>query len=142
MSAGESAPDPATTASSASRTPCDARRGRGAPGEGEPEQEDRRTERAEEEVLDRALGRVAVGLVIASEHVARQDHELEGDEQDEQVGRAGDEHRPGHREQQDDRELRERAARVARGSPARTRCVNATIPTNSRSRNVVRPSTT
>ncbi len=83
----------------------DAGRAGQAPDEGEPEQEDRRAERAEEEVLDRALGRIAVGLVVRREHVARQDHELEAQEEQQQVGRGREQHRPGHREDEDDGEL-------------------------------------
>ena len=74
----------------------------------------------EQEVLDRALGRVRVGLVVAGQQVARQHHQLEAEEQQQQVGRAGEEHRAAHREDEHDRELGDRQARAAAGSRART----------------------
>ena len=50
---------------------------------------------------------------------------------------AGDEHRAGHREDEDGRELGHRQAARARGSPGAKTIVSATIEMNSRSRNVV-----
>ena len=79
-----------------------------APDEGEPEQEDGRTERAEQEVLDGAFGRIRVGLVEARQQVAGQDHQLEAEEQQQEVRRGRDEHRAGHREDEDRCEFRDR----------------------------------
>ena len=85
-------------------------RAREAPDEGQAEEEDRARERAEEEVLDGALGRERVPLVIPRQQVARDDHELEAHEEDEEVGRRGHDHRAGEGEHEDGRELGHRQA--------------------------------
>ena len=86
------------------------RRAGQAPDEGDAEQEDRRAERAEQEVLDRAFGGIGVGLVEGGQQVAGQDHQLEPEEQHQQVARRRDQHRAGHREDEDRGELGDRQA--------------------------------
>src|SRR6476646_2388646 len=79
-----------------------------APHEREAEQEDRRAERSQEEVLDRALRRIRVGLVVRREQIPGEDHQLQTQEQDEKVRRRRDEHRAGHGEDENGRELGDR----------------------------------
>ena len=76
-----------------------------APDIGQSEEQDRARERAKEEVLDRSLGGVRVVAREAGQHVPGQNHQLQGDEEEQQVRRAGDEHRSGDREDEDRREL-------------------------------------
>ena len=121
---------------------CDEGRAGQAPHERQAEQEDRRAERPEQEVLDRALGRVGVGLVVAGQQVARQHHAA----RDRGTAAAG---RPTPAmsiapliaNSDDDRELGDRQVARHAGSRARTRSSSRRSTMNRTSRNVVSAST-
>ena len=68
--------------------------------EGQAEQQDGAGERAQQEVLDGALGGESVALGEAGQDVARQHQQLQADEQDQQVLAAGDEHAAADGEEQ------------------------------------------
>ncbi len=86
------------------------RRARGAVGHRHAEQEERRGERPEQEVLHRALDR-AEPRAEAGQDVERQRQDLERQEDDDEVGGDGDQGHPRRREQDERIEL---AARLAR----------------------------
>src|SRR5204863_5318655 len=78
----------------------------------------------QQEVLDGALRRERIVLRVGGQQVARQHHQLEGQEQHEQVGRGRDEHRSGEGEDQDRGELGDRQVarlQVVRGERDRER---------------------
>jgi hypothetical protein len=83
----------------------DARGAGHAPDIGQAEEQDRARERAEQEVLDRALGRVGVVAGEAGQHVAGQDHQLQGDEEEQQIVEPATSIAAGDGEDEDRREL-------------------------------------
>ena len=79
-----------------------------APDIGQAEQEDGAGERPEQEVLDRALGGERIPLVVPGEEVARDHHEFQAHEQDDEIRGRGYQHRAAQREHEDRGELRDR----------------------------------
>ena len=107
-SASGSAWLPSTMPASASAMACELRGAGVAEHEGQAEEEDGARERAQQEVLDGALGGEPVALGEAGQQVARQHQQLEAQEEDEQVLAAGDEHAAADGEEQRGRELGQR----------------------------------
>ena len=62
-------------------------------------EQERRRERAEQEVLERALGGSLAAAVDAGERVHRDRHQLDAEEDDHQVARGGEQHHARRREQ-------------------------------------------
>ena len=91
-----------------------------AVGERDAVEEERARERAEQEVLERRLGRRRRVAADAGQHVDRERQHLEREEDDQQVGRRRHQHHAGEREQHQRVVLAARAAARARSSAPRT----------------------
>jgi hypothetical protein len=68
--------------------------------ERDPVEEERARERPQDEVLEGRLGAVRVAALQTGHDIDAQRHDLERDEDDEQVARGAHQHHAGHREQQ------------------------------------------
>ena len=78
---------------------------RGAVGQRDSIEEEPRRERTQQEVFEPGLGRLAIAPVERGERVHGDRHDLESQEDDDQVARACHEHRAGRREQDQSKEL-------------------------------------
>ena len=81
------------------RDPVQVRRAGGAVDERDAVEQERRGERAEEEIFHRRLARGELPLEHARQDVERERHQLEGQEHDDQVAGGGQQHHAGRREE-------------------------------------------
>ena len=100
-SSGSSSTEPPTAA----RIAGEVGRRRGAVDEGEPVEQRRRAQRADDQVLEPRLQRVLAAQRRAAEHVERDREQLERDEERDQVLGLGDHRHPEHRAEQQRLEL-------------------------------------